>query len=217
MIITLHKNARTTRATRASIQRGVGRDCEMVRQFGVGRDTIRRWRKSNTGQDASHTPHRPQTTLDARQEELVVYLRTAVLRPLADLLAVVHEFIEPDLCRSALKRGFKGRGLSRLPAPKVDQKATKPFKAYELGYVEIDVKHLPQMRDEKTRSHLRCIRNMKNVPKGGARCRLSAASQGSQQQAAHFLVQFVALAVTPKMLFLQCLPKNSAMYITENP
>jgi transposase-like protein len=100
MIIALHKNATTTPATRAAIQSAVGSDYELARQFGVGRDTIRRWRKRDTVQDASHTPHRLQTTLNAWQEELVAYLRSAVLLPLDDLLAVIHEFLEPDLSRT---------------------------------------------------------------------------------------------------------------------
>jgi transposase InsO family protein len=154
MIIALHKNATTTPATRAAIQSAVGSDYELARQFGVGRDTIRRWRKRDTVQDASHTPHRLQTTLNAWQEELVAYLRSAVLLPLDDLLAVIHEFLEPDLSRSALMRLLKRRGLSRLPTPKVDPKETKPFKAYEPGYVHIDVKYLPQMADEKARSYV---------------------------------------------------------------
>lgn len=154
MIIALHKNATTTPASREAIQNAVGSDYELARQFGVGRDTIRRWRHRDGVFDASHTPHRLQTTLNAAQEELVVYLRSAVLLPLDDLLAVIHEFIEPGMSRSALMRLLKRRGLSRLPAPKVDPKETKPFKAYEPGYVHIDVKYLPQMADEKARSYV---------------------------------------------------------------
>lgn len=47
-----------------------------------------------------------------------------MLLPLDDLLAVIHEFIEPGMSRSALMRLLKRRGLSRLPAPKVDPKET---------------------------------------------------------------------------------------------
>lgn len=42
-----------------------------------------------------------QTTLNAAQEELVIYLRTQLLL-LDDLLAVVREFIEPAMSHSAL-------------------------------------------------------------------------------------------------------------------
>ena len=54
--------------------------------------------------DRSHTPHRLQTTLNAGQEELVVYLRSQLRLPLDDLLAVVRECIHPTMGRSSLHR-----------------------------------------------------------------------------------------------------------------
>ncbi len=104
MLIALHKNATTTPATRLALQQASGTDRELAQQYGIGLDTVRKWRHRTTVQDASHTPHRLQTTLNAAQEELVVYLRTQLLLPLDDLLAVVREFIEPAMSRSALDR-----------------------------------------------------------------------------------------------------------------
>jgi hypothetical protein len=75
----------------------------------VGRDTILRWRKRDSMQDASHTSHRLQATLNLGQEELVIYLRTQLLLPLDDLLAVVREFSEPTMSRSALDRLLRRR------------------------------------------------------------------------------------------------------------
>ena len=71
MLIALHKNATTTPATRAAIQRAKGSDYELARQFNLSRDTVRKWRKRETVLDGSHTAHRLQTTLNAAQEELV--------------------------------------------------------------------------------------------------------------------------------------------------
>ena len=116
MLIALHKNAATTPAVRAAIQKATGSDYELARQFSVSRDTIRKWRKREVVHDASHTAHRLQTTLNAGQEELVVYLRTKLLLPLDDLLAVVHEFIQPAMSRSA---------LDGCCAPKFDTKRCK--------------------------------------------------------------------------------------------
>src|SRR5574337_2130 len=154
MLISLHKNATTTPAIREAIQKATGSDYELARQFNVCRDTIRKWRKRDTVQDGSHTAHRLQTTLNAGQEELVIYLRTQLLLPLDDLLAVVREFIEPDMSRSALDRLLRRRGHSRLPVPAKPANATQPFKAYEPGYIHIDVKYLPQMADETARRYV---------------------------------------------------------------
>jgi transposase InsO family protein len=154
MLIALHKNATTTPAIRAEIQSATGSDYALARQFNVCRDTIRKWRKRDTVQDASHTAHRLQTTLNAAQEELVIYLRTQLLLPLDDLLAVIKEFIEPAMSRSALDRLLRRRGHARLPVPDKPANTTKPFKAYEPGYIHIDVKYLPQMADEKARRYV---------------------------------------------------------------
>ena len=127
MLIALHKNATTTPATRAAIQRAKGSDYELARQFKVSRDTVRKWRKRETVTDGSHTAHRLQTTLNAAQEALVIYLRTKLLLPLDDLLAVVREFIEPAMSRSALDRLLRRRGCSRLPVPDKTPSTSKRF------------------------------------------------------------------------------------------
>ncbi len=153
MRITLHKNATTTPAIRAAIQRASGSDYELAREFRVTRETIRRWRKRDFVEDASHTAHHLPTTLNAGQEELVIYLRTQLRLPLDDLLAVIREFIEPTMSRSALGRLLRRRGHSRLPQPEKPAKPAKPFKAYLPGYFHVDVKYLPQMADETSRRY----------------------------------------------------------------
>lgn len=154
MLISLHKNATTTPAIRLAIQQATGSDYELARQFGLSRDTIRKWRARESVADASHTPHRLQSTLNAAQEELVVYLRTQLRLPLDDLLALVREFVEPAMSRSALDRLLRRRGHSRLPAPALPERSHEPFKAYEPGYVHVDVKYLPQLADDTGRCYV---------------------------------------------------------------
>ncbi len=154
MLIQLHKNATTTPATRLAIQQAHGTEAELAQRFGVGKFTIRKWRKRSTVEDGSHTPHRLQTTLNAGQEEIVVYLRTHLRLSLDDLLAVVREFIEPAMSRSALDRLLRRRGVNRLPEPEVQKTQVKTFKAYEPGYIHMDVKYLPQMQDEDERRYV---------------------------------------------------------------
>ncbi|UFU12358.1 DDE-type integrase/transposase/recombinase (plasmid) [Ideonella dechloratans] len=154
MLIRLHKNAMTTPATRLVIQQAQGTEAELAQRFGGGKFTIRKWRKRTTVEDGSHTPHRPQTTLNAGQEEIVVYLRTHLRLSLDDLLAVVREFIEPGVSRSALDRLLGRRGVNRLPAPEVEKTQVRSFRAYEPGYVHMDVKYLPQMEDETERRYV---------------------------------------------------------------
>lgn len=154
MNIRLHKNARTTPAIRREIQAATGNDYELAERFGVTRQTIRKWRKRTTQDDFSHTAHRLQTTLNAGQEELVVELRKTLRLSLDDLLSVVREFVHASMSRSALDRLLRRRGVSRLPVEEAPARPTKAFKAYEPGYLHIDVKYLPQMPDETQRRYL---------------------------------------------------------------
>ena len=81
-------------------------------------------------------------------------LRKTLLVSLDDLLAVVREF-EPER-RSGLDRCLRRHGIGNLRD--LQAKAARPkhsgFKAYEPGYVHIDVKYLPQMADEPSRRYL---------------------------------------------------------------
>ena len=75
---------------------------------------------------------------------------------LDDLLAVVREFLNPDVSRSGLDRCLRCHGVGNLRDLKV--KTARPkhsgFKAYEPGYIHIDLKYLPQMANETSRRYL---------------------------------------------------------------
>ena len=49
----------------------------------------------------------------------------------------------PHLDRDNVYRILKAAGLSRRPAVATPEKAAAKFKEYELGFVHMDVKHLP--------------------------------------------------------------------------
>ncbi|ABF08165.1 transposase ISRme5 (copy b, CMGI-2) [Cupriavidus metallidurans CH34] len=154
MHLRLHKNATTTPRIRAEIQVSKEPMRVLAQRFGVSVSTIARWKKRASVHDASHTPHRLQTTLTPAQESIVLVLRKSLGLSLDDLLAVVREFIHPTVSRAALHRMLKRHGVSAREALSVDRPRTKPFKAYEPGFVHIDVKYLPQMADETTRRYL---------------------------------------------------------------
>ncbi len=69
---------------------------------------------------------------------------------------MVREFLRTHVSRSGLDRCLRGHGFGNLR----DMKAKEPrpkhsaFKAYEPGYIHIDVKYLPQMQDETKRRYL---------------------------------------------------------------
>jgi transposase InsO family protein len=106
--------------------------------------------------DRSHTPQRLQTTLTPAQEAVALVLRKTLLVSLDDLLAVVREFLNPDVARSGLDRCLRRHGVGNLrdlqakdPRPK-----HKAFRAYEPGHLHVDVTYLPQMADKTSRCYL---------------------------------------------------------------
>ena len=156
MMISLHKNARTTPAVRAQIAISTDSAASLAARFSVTEATVYKWKQREHFQDRSHTAHRLQTTLTPAQEAIAVELRRTLLLPLDDLLAVVREFLCKDVSRSGLDRCLRRHGVGNLAAlkPTAPQAAHKPFKAYEPGYLHMDVKYLPQMADESQRRYL---------------------------------------------------------------
>jgi transposase-like protein len=156
MMIALHKNARTTPATRAEMAASTETAATLALRFGVSEGTVYKWKGRDSFHDASHTPHKLQTTLTPAQEQIVVELRKTLLLPLDDLLAVTREFLCPQATRSGLDRCLRRHGVGNLNAlrPKEPTEPHKAFKSYEPGFIHIDVKYLPQMPDETSRRYL---------------------------------------------------------------
>lgn len=164
MHIALHANARTTPKIREELRRAPASvsNAALAREYGLHPATVKKWRGRECVEDASHRPQKLSTTLSEAQEAIVVALREMLLLPLDDLLVLTREFIHPQASRSALDRCLRRHGLSNLKALVREQEGAqegsersyKPFKAYEPGYVHVDVKYLPQMADERARKYL---------------------------------------------------------------
>ncbi|MBB1499376.1 IS481 family transposase, partial [Paracoccus sp. MC1862] len=130
MLISLHKQATTTPKIRAAIQASSEPAWMVAERYGISEQTVWKWRKRDSVQDRSHTAHRLQTTLTPAQEAVAVALRKSLLLPLDDLLAVVREFLNPDVSRSGLDRCLRRHGAGNLRElkPAAPQPAHKPFK-----------------------------------------------------------------------------------------
>jgi len=153
MQINLHANATTTPKVRAYIQQSRLSDRKLAAELGVSVSTVRRWRQRTSVEDRSHTPQRLATTLSPAQERLVVELRSLLELPLDDLLVVTREFIHPGVSRSGLARCLRRHGVKDLRTLQGECRTAHPgpvksFKAYEPGYLHIDVKYLPKLNGE---------------------------------------------------------------------
>ena len=154
----VHPLARTTPRTRSEIKASTAPLSTLAERYNITVATARKWKSRDDAQDRSHRPHRLCTTLTTGQEILAVELRRTLLLPLDDLLAVIREFINPDVSRSGLDRCLRRHGVSDLKSlqPEIEGQAkpVKTFKDYEPGFLHIDIKYLPQMPDETQRRYL---------------------------------------------------------------
>ena len=133
---------------------------EAAKHFNVSRSTIIKWRNRDNFDDRSHRPVRLHTSLTATQESIVVELRRNLLLTVDDLLVVVREFIKPTMVRSSLIRLLKRHEVNSLKALYAEQSGEtevekpKSFKAYEPGYLHVDIKYLPNMPDDPQKRYL---------------------------------------------------------------
>jgi hypothetical protein len=114
MKVQLQKNARTTPALRREIQQSPLSERALARKYNLSRMTVRKWKKRETLEDASHRPHPLHTTLNEAQEAIVVYVPRTLPLPLDDLLVLTRKFLHPALSRSRLDRCLRRHGVSNL-------------------------------------------------------------------------------------------------------
>lgn len=98
----VHAQARTTPRTRAEIKASTESVAKLAERYDLSRATARKWKHRDSTEDRSHRPHKLHTTPTPAQEVIVVELRCMALLPLDDLVAVVREFIHPDVSRADL-------------------------------------------------------------------------------------------------------------------
>src|SRR5512133_1672677 len=155
---TIHPKARTTPAVRAEIARSREPTGILAQRYGVSTETIRKWRKRGPAdcQDRSSRPHRLPWKATEEERAIVCALRRTTGFPLDDLTFVVSHFL-PHLNRDAVYRILKAEGLVRLPPAHPTKRKNGSFKEYDLGFVHLDIKHLPKLRTADGESRKRYL------------------------------------------------------------
>ena len=110
--------------------------------------------------------------------------RRATGFPLDDLTFVVRHF-PPHLGRDNVHRLLEAAGLSRRPAPATPERAAARFKEYELGFVHLDLKHLPKLRtaDGELRKRFLVVA----IDRRSRSVRLAVKDEGTEASATAFL------------------------------
>jgi transposase InsO family protein len=147
-MLAIHPQARTTPAVRAEIARSHESSGVLAKRYGVSTETIRKWRKRGPAdcQDRSARPHKLPWKASDEERAIVCALRRSTGFPLDDLTFILTHFL-PHLNRDAVYRILKAEGLNRLPPAQRTRKPHGSFRDYEVGFIHVDVKHLPKLQD----------------------------------------------------------------------
>jgi transposase InsO family protein len=145
----IHPQARTTPAIRAEIARSTEPASVVAKRYSISDETVRKWRRrgEQACQDRSSRPKRLPWRATEEERAIICAVRRATGFPLDDLTFVLRHFL-PHLNRDSVYRVLKSEGLNRRP-PKptsLPAKGQGRFREYDLGFVHIDVKHLPKLR-----------------------------------------------------------------------
>lgn len=143
-----HHNAKTNVHFRSQIQSNNSkRNAELVEQLGVSKQTISKWKNRNFNTDASSRPHHIEYALTGIETALVISLRSSSWLPLDEVFEMLLEQ-NKLISRISVYRCFVKNGLNKVPQLKRDE--AKKFKAYEPGYLHIDVTYMPKFKGQST-------------------------------------------------------------------
>ena len=151
-MLSIHPNARTTPAVRAELARSTEPTDVLAARYRVSAETVRKWRRRGPSDCADHSsrPQRlPWKATDA-ERAIVCAVREATRFPLDDLTFALRHFL-PHLTRDSVYRILEAEGRHRLgdwPPLCTDERPRRGqghLRTYEVGFVHVDVKHLPKL------------------------------------------------------------------------
>lgn len=160
-----HSNARTNVHNREQIQKcsSVTNE-ELASRFNVSSQTVSKWRNRDFAQDASCSPLKIKYALSEIQTSVIISLRSTTWLPLDEVYEAMLAQ-DSSVSRSSVYRCFVKNNLNNVPQEKKD--IAKKFKAYQPGYLHIDVTYLPKFNgksyylfvaiDRATRTLFYCI------------------------------------------------------------
>src|SRR5208283_1583806 len=137
-----HSNAKTNIHVRSQIQADLSHsNQELALQYSVSGNTISKWKNRETAEDKSSRPIHIEYALSDIETALAVSVRRSSWLPLDEIFEVLLEQ-NKAISRSSVYRCFVRHDLNKVPI--VEKDKAKKFKAYQPGYLHIDVTYLPK-------------------------------------------------------------------------
>jgi transposase-like protein len=137
-----HSNARTNINNREQIQKcASASNEELAARFNVSNQTVSKWRNRDFVQDASCCPKNIEYALTELETALVISIRRSSWLPLDEVYETLLEQ-NATISRISVYRCLVKNGINKVPQEQKDK--AKKFKAYQPGYLHIDVTYLPK-------------------------------------------------------------------------
>ncbi len=137
-----HSNATTNIHIRCEIKTSNLPMGQLATKYNVSENTVLKWKGRDVMYDRSSRPHTIYYSLTEIEQEVIKSVRRSTWLPL-DEIGEIAKQLNPSASRSAVYRTLRAAGLNKVPQPERDK--AKKFKAYEPGYLHIDVTYLPKI------------------------------------------------------------------------
>jgi len=136
-----HSNAQTNKNIRIQIQNSTQTNTTLAQQFGVSLATISKWKNRDFTEDKSSTPKMIAYALSEVEKEIIKKMRTSTWMSLEEVLECIKQ-VNSSISKSSVYRYFVKENINKIPTEKKEE--AKKFKAYQPGYLHIDVTYLPK-------------------------------------------------------------------------
>jgi transposase InsO family protein len=137
-----HSNAKTNVNIREQIQKQTSASNRVLAsQFNTSSQTVSKWRNRDMTLDKSSRPESIKYALTETETALAISIRKASWLPLDEVFEMLLEQNE-SISRSSIYRCLLKNKINRVPEAIKDK--AKVFKAYQPGYLHVDVTYLPK-------------------------------------------------------------------------
>ena len=139
---TYHANATTNIHIRREINKSNLPNHVLAERHKVSVNTIIKWKKRDSMEDASSRPHNIEYALTPVHEALVVSIRNTTWASRQEIVELLKD-AGISISESSVYRCLVNNGVNRKP--KEVRQAYSKFKEYTPGYIHMDVTYLPKI------------------------------------------------------------------------
>jgi transposase InsO family protein len=137
-----HTNAKTNIHVRSHIQVDSSKsNLELALRYSVSANTISKWKNRTSVNDKSSRPIQIEYALTDIEQALIISIRRSSWLPLDEVFEVLLAQ-NATISRSSVHRCFVRNDINKVPILEKDK--AKKFKAYQPGYLHVDVTYLPK-------------------------------------------------------------------------